>query len=141
MSRAERVAELIKQELCDILTKKIRDPRIGFASITDVTITEDLKIAKIFVSVLGTEEQKEDTMRGIQSAAGFMKRQLGQRLELRDIPELLFRRDDSLERGAKVFALLNQLEKEKEERDERKELKAGKGKKHAGSYRSVKKRK
>ena len=113
MSRADRVAELIKQEISDIMMKKIRDPRIGFASITEVELTEDLKIAKVYFSILGTDKQKEDSMHGLESACGYIKRELGSRLDLRDTPELIFRRDDSIERGAKVFAILNQLEKEK----------------------------
>ncbi len=113
MTRADRVAELIKQEVSDIISRKLNDPRIGFASVTSVDVGPDLQNAKIFVSVYGTQKEQNDTMSALYSATKFVRRELGSRLQLRDVPEILFKQDTSIERGAKVFAIINKLHKEK----------------------------
>ena len=113
MARADRVAELIKQEVSDIISRKLNDPRIGFASITSVDLGADLKNARIYVSVYGEQKEKNDTMAALASATKFIRCELARRMQLRDVPELLFKEDDSIERGSKVFAIINKLEKEK----------------------------
>jgi len=113
MSRADRVAVLIQHEVSDIITRKLSDPRIGFASVTGVDIGDDLHDASIYISVMGTEEQKQDTIHALTCAQKFVRGELGHRLQLRDVPEIHFKRDDSIERGAKVFAIINKLHKEK----------------------------
>lgn len=127
MTRADRVAELIKQEVSDIISRKLHDPRIGFASVTSVDIGPDLKNAKIFISVYGTEKEQNDSMSALHSATKFVRRELGGRLQLRDVPEILFRQDNSIERGAKVFAIINKLHREDEQKAlEVKKVKSGK---------------
>ena len=115
MTRAERVAELIKQEVSDIVSRKLSDPRIGFASITSVDLGADLKNARIYVSIYGEQKKKDDTMAALASATKFIRCELARRMQLRDVPELLFKEDDSIERGAKVFEIINRLEKEKKQ--------------------------
>jgi ribosome-binding factor A len=113
MSRADRVGELIKQEVSDIICRKISDPRIGFTSVTQVEIGADLMNATIHVSVLGSEKEKCDTIAGLSHASRFIRGELGDRLLLRDVPQIHFKLDESLEKGSRVFAIMNQLEKEK----------------------------
>jgi ribosome-binding factor A len=114
MSRADRVAELIKHEVSDIITRKLQDPRIAFTSITAVDIGPDLHNANIYVSVFGSDTEKNNTMAALSSATKFIRGELGHRLQLRDVPEIQFKRDDSIERGAKVFEIINKLHEEKE---------------------------
>ncbi len=113
MTRSERVEELIRQEVCEILREKVSDPRIGFISITGVKISPDLKNASIYVSIFGDEKKKKDAMLGLYSATGFIRGELGHMLELRETPEIRFVRDDSLERGSRVLGIINKLENEK----------------------------
>ena len=113
MSRAERVATLIKEEVSDILRTEVSDPRIGFTSVTDVEISPDLKFVKIFVSVYGDEEKKKETMQGLKSATKFIRGELAERINLRLVPEIIFKRDDSIERGSRVLALMARLKQEK----------------------------
>lgn len=130
MTRADRVAELIKQEVSDIITRKLNDPRVGFTSVTAVDIGPDLKNAKIYVSIFGTSEQKKGTMAALFSATKFVRGELGRRMQLREVPEIMFRQDDSIERGAKVFEIINKLHKEdKGPVKARKAVKGRKGKK------------
>jgi ribosome-binding factor A len=112
MSRADRVAELIKAEVSDIITRKLNDPRVGFTSITSVNIGSDLHNAVIYVSVLGDEKQKVLTLRGLEHASNFIRHELGQRLQLRDVPEVHFKHDASIEKAAKVFEIINKLHQE-----------------------------
>ncbi|MFC1767809.1 30S ribosome-binding factor RbfA [Candidatus Margulisiibacteriota bacterium] len=113
MSRTDRVAAFIKKEISDILQRKVSDPRIGFVTITDVEIGEDLQVAKVYVSIMGDEKQKRDAMKGLQSASSHIRHELGPRLELKSLPELIFKQDDSIERGGRIFSLLNKLAKER----------------------------
>src|SRR5262245_27788701 len=87
----------------------MKDPRIGFVSVTDVEISPDLRHAKAFVSILGDAEAKAKTMAGLENAQGFIRTELGRRIRLRRIPEILFRLDESIERGARVQHLLRRV--------------------------------
>lgn len=111
MTRAERFSALIKEDVSDILKREVSDPRIDFVSITDVTLSPDLKDAKIFVSIFGDQEKKEQAMQGLSSATGFIRSKLAQLLETRSAPVIHFVRDDSIERGSRVLSLLSQLNK------------------------------
>lgn len=106
--RREKLQELFKEEASAILQRRLRDPRVGFVSVTDVELSADLRRAKIFVSVLGDEEAKRRTMEGLERAAGFVRSELGRRITLRHTPEILFRLDDSIERGTRITALLRE---------------------------------
>ena len=107
-TRPERVAERIKREAADILGT-LRDPRIGMVSVTDVEVNHDLSAAKVYVSVLVQGEAREQTMGALQNASGFVRRQLAPRLGLREVPELRFLLDTSIQQGARVEELLRRL--------------------------------
>lgn len=108
--RPERVAQRIKREAADILETTLRDPRLGaMVSITDVEVTQDLSMARVYVSVLEQGEARDRAMEALASAAGFVRRQLAPRLGLREMPELRFVLDTSLERGARVEDILRRL--------------------------------
>jgi len=109
--RVSRVAELIKREVSQMLLNGIKDDRVGtgMVSVTDVDVSGDLQHAKIYVSIYGTDEAKEETMAGLKSATGYVRSELGARVRLRRTPEVIFLEDRSIERGNKVLTLLNQL--------------------------------
>lgn len=112
--RMARVSSLIKREVSQMLLHGIKDDRVGagMVSITDVDVSGDLQHAKIFVSIYGTEEAKKETMAGLQSAAPFVRSQLGDRVRLRRTPEVVFLEDRSLERGDRILDLLNQIKQD-----------------------------
>lgn len=117
--RAERVSDQMKQEIADILMRKIKDPRIGFVTVTDVDVADDLRNAKVFVSVYGSDAEKESSLKGLRSAVAFIRSEVGKRMRMRYVPELLFRFDSTVERGAHIMELLRQIEeKEKKDRDD-----------------------
>lgn len=107
--RANRVAEQIKKELGDILNNKIKDPRVGFVTVTDVEVTGDLQQSKIFISVLGDEKKKEDTLLGLAKASGFIRSEIGSRIRLRKTPEISFEFDNAYEYGSHIESLLRDL--------------------------------
>jgi ribosome-binding factor A len=108
--RTDRVDELLRQEIGAILTRDLEDPRVGFATITDVETTPDLRHARVWVSVIGGEEDRAATVAALTGAMGFVRRELGRRLRLKRIPELHLRLDESSERGTRVLRLLSELE-------------------------------
>lgn len=110
--RSTRVGEQMKKELGEIIGRKIKDPRIGFVTVTDVQVTGDLQQATVFISVLGDEKQKEETLKGLEKAAGFIRSEIGQRIRLRKTPEIEFEFDESIEYGNRIDTLLQQLKKE-----------------------------
>ena len=110
--REDQLSGAITRELSDLIRTRMKDPRIGFASITGVELSHDLRYAKVFVSVMGSPEEQRETMRGLESANGFLRRELAQRLTIRHVPEISFRLDESIARGARVLDLLKQVEKE-----------------------------
>jgi len=107
-ARLERVRTAIREEVSAIL-RGFKDPRLGFVSVTDVEVSKDARVAKVFVSVLGDDRAKEDTLKALASGTGFVRRELGQRLQLRHVPEIIFRFDSSIERGTRIQALLREL--------------------------------
>jgi ribosome-binding factor A len=112
--RTERVSDQIKQEIADILMRKIKDPRIGFVTVTDVDLSDDLRNAKVYVSVYGGDDQKKASLEGLRSASSFIRSELGKRMRLRYVPELLFRFDATVERGAHIMELLREIEEKKD---------------------------
>lgn len=110
--RLERLQETIKEELGMILQRDLKDPRIGFVSVTDVEVSNDYSHVKIFFSVLGDEEAKRLTMEGLESAKGFIRTELGQRIRMRHTPEIHLIADDSMERGSRIMKLLDEVKKE-----------------------------
>lgn len=107
--RPESVGKNIQVELSDILRTETKDPRLGFVTITGVSMTRDLRTAKVYLSVLGDETERQLTLEGLSRAAPFLRRTLAQRLRLRHAPELFFAYDDTLERGAHIDRLLDEL--------------------------------
>ncbi|HBM75807.1 MAG TPA: 30S ribosome-binding factor RbfA [Clostridiaceae bacterium] len=115
--RADRIAEELKREISDLIRNEIRDPRIAeFTSITSVEVTRDLRYAKVFVSVLGDDKQKDDTLSGLKSAAGFVRREIGKRVKLRYTPEILFEIDKSIEHGIYISKLIDKVNKAGEDK-------------------------
>jgi len=107
--RVGRVGEQIKKELSLIIQKELKDPRIGFITVTGVEVTSDLSQAKVFLSVLGSEEQKEATLAALARGKGFLRSELGKRVLLRHTPELIFKFDSSIEYGSRIESLLEQI--------------------------------
>ena len=104
--RLDRVNQLIKEEVSMLLQRELKDPRLGFVTVTEVETTKDLRQAKVFVSVLGDDEQWKASMIALTSARGFVRNWLRQHLDLRVTPELVFRPDRSMEHAARIQALL-----------------------------------
>ena len=110
MSRNERVEEAIKKEVSTIIHDELKDPRIGFVTITKVELSKDLKNARIFYSVLGKEEDHKKTRFALDSATGFIRSLVAQRINLRFATELMFKEDRSIEYSVKIQELLNKIE-------------------------------
>lgn len=111
MSRRRlQVGEFLREELSDIIRRDVKDPRIGFFSVTGVTVSGDLRTAQVFVSVLGTDEERVATLAALRSATGFVRHQLRPRLRMRQIPELDFRDDRSMEYAEEIARTLQSLE-------------------------------
>ncbi len=108
--RLTRVGEAIRAEISQMLLRDIKDPRIGFVTITEVVMSADLKHAKVYFSHMGTEEERLESHRGLIKASGFMRGELGRRLKLKFAPEIRFFHDDSLETGARISKLLKEIE-------------------------------
>ena len=108
--RTERVDELLRQEISSIVTRNVADPRVGFATVTSVETTPDLRHAKVWVSVIGQPEEREATVGALRRAMPFVRRELGARLRIRRIPDLHVHLDDTAERGTRVLQLLSDLE-------------------------------
>jgi len=110
--RLERVNQLIKEEVSLLLQRELKDPRLGFVTVTEVDVTPDLKYAKVFVSVLGPEEQWVSTLQALRGARGFVRNWLRRHLDLRATPEITFRPDRSMEHAAHIQTLLADLRAE-----------------------------
>ena len=108
--RTDRVDELLRQEIGSLLAKEVADPRIGFATITDVETSPDLRHAKVWVSVIGQKADRDETLRALADAMPFIRHELGRRLRIKRIPDLHVRLDDSAERGTRVLHVLHELE-------------------------------
>jgi ribosome-binding factor A len=107
--RADRVGDLIKEEISRIIQHELKDPGIGFVTITGVELSDDLKHAKIFYSVLGDEEAKKESSSALRRACGFVQREMGRRLRLKYTPEIYFLFDPSVEYGARIERLIEKM--------------------------------
>lgn len=111
--RIERVSSLMRHEISGLLQRQIKDPRISkFVAVTEVSLSADLKYAKVFVSCMGSEEEKKTMLKGLGAASNFLRNQLAKRLRLRRIPELSFEWDDSIERGDHLLQLIDKISAE-----------------------------
>ena len=113
--RVEKLQELIKQEISDIIFNELKDPRIGFVTVTSVACTEDLREAKIYVSIMGDEKAARESLHGLNSSLGFVRREIGRRIRLRFTPEISFALDASLDYSDHIQRLLNEIHKENHE--------------------------
>jgi ribosome-binding factor A len=107
--RQERLADQIRSEVARLITEDLKDPRIGFATVTRVELSADLGYARILVSVLGDEEARRNTLAGLESASGFLRREVTHRLRLRRAPEVVFVLDRGVENAARIEGLLEKL--------------------------------
>jgi ribosome-binding factor A len=105
--RTRRVGEQLQRELAVLIRDEIADPRLGMVSVSAVEVSRDFSHAKVFVSTLGKAADAETSVQVLQGAAGYLRRLLGQRMTLRSVPQLHFKRDDSIERGARLSSLID----------------------------------
>lgn len=104
-----RVSELIHVHLSNLLERKVKDPRLDMVTITDVEVSPDVSSAKVYFSAVGGDQTRDEARQGLESAAGWLRHELGQQLRLRRTPELIFRYDHSLERGERISHILDEL--------------------------------
>jgi ribosome-binding factor A len=107
--RTHRVGELIKEELSEMILRELKDPRIGFVTITGVDVTPDLRHADVFISVLGSKKEREASLAALQNSAGFLRKELSSRIEMKYFPDLKFRIDPSIEEGMKIDKIIRKL--------------------------------
>jgi len=107
--RTRQVGDLLREELTDIIRTQVKDPRIGFFTITQVEVPADLRTARVHVSVLGTDEERVETLKALRSAAGFIRYHLKPRLHMRQIPDLEFRDDRSMEYAEQIARALREV--------------------------------
>jgi ribosome-binding factor A len=112
--RTDRLDSQIRAELMELLQREMKDPRVGFATVTRVETARDLGSARVWVSVLGTPEEQKAAVSALTDAAPWLRRQLGDRLRVRHVPQLVIRHDDSIEAGDRVLRLLRELEEERQ---------------------------
>ena len=111
--RSNRVAEQMKKEITDIIARKIKDPAVGFITVTEVAVTGDLQQATVYITSLGNERERKESLKALEKASGFMRQEIGSRIRLRRTPELAFEFDTAIEYGNKIDALLRGLHEEK----------------------------
>lgn len=121
--RIARVEELLKRELSAILQRGLKDPRIGFVTVSRAKVSADLRHAKVFISVMGEDEARKKTMEGLASASGYIQRELGNRVKMKFLPRLEFVLDDSVDYGFHIMEILEKIEAE--EKDDRREREEG----------------
>ncbi len=104
--RRQRMGDQLRVELAELIQREVRDPRVGFVTVTEVRMSGDLKYARVYVSILGNAEQKEESLAALARASGFLKAQIGKRMKFRQMPELRFVVDDTLDHAEHIDALL-----------------------------------
>ncbi len=112
--RSEKVADLIQKEISEMLLRTLKDPRIGFVTITRVVVSEDCRAAKVYFSVVGTPAERERSTEGLNSAEGYVRKELGRRMGLRYTPEIMFQFDPSIEYAIHIGEVIHHLEQERE---------------------------
>jgi ribosome-binding factor A len=118
--RSEKVSEAIHEVISGLLIKGVKDPRVGFVTVTGVKVTDDLHLATVYYSVIGDDAARKGAEAGLNSARGFLRRELGKTLTMRYIPDIMFRYDDSSEYGSRIESILKQIH-ETEEADAEKD--------------------
>ncbi|MDD3114109.1 MAG: 30S ribosome-binding factor RbfA [Anaerovibrio sp.] len=115
--RIEKIQELMKQEISQIILQEVKDPRIGFVTVTQVEVSRDLSYAKVYVSIMGDDEQITKCWKGLNSSLGFIRREVGHRIRLRIVPELRLMLDKSLDYSDNIQKLLLQIEQKEEHKE------------------------
>lgn len=115
-SRSQRVAEQVRRELAELIRLEVKDPRVGFITLTDVEITPDYAHAKVFFTSMRGEEGLDEILTGLRRASGFLRRELGKRVRIHTLPELHFQYDSSVERGSHMSQLIDQVVREDDAR-------------------------
>ncbi|MGI6552145.1 MAG: 30S ribosome-binding factor RbfA [Clostridia bacterium] len=108
--RSLKIAEEMKREIASIIRDEVKDPRVGFVTVTGVEVSGDLRHAKVFVSVYGDDEKTKLALEGLEKAKGFIRKEIGERIKLRFVPEISFRFDESIRHGAKITELLGRIQ-------------------------------
>jgi ribosome-binding factor A len=116
--RPQRVGDLIREVICEMLLRDLNDPRLESVTITEVEVTADLKLATVFFSAMGNRSREEASLHGLQSATGYIRKKLGKELRLRYVPDLLFKVDQSFEYGSKIDRIIRTLQEEKNDHSE-----------------------
>ena len=114
--RSDKVADLIQKEISEMLLRGLKDPRIGFVTITKVTVSEDCRMAKIYFSVTGSPEDRERSTEGLNSAKGYVRKELGRRIRMKYTPDISFQFDPSIEYAIHIGEVIEQIRKEREEK-------------------------
>ncbi len=109
--RVRKIQEFIKQEVSRIVLQELKDPRLGFVTVTDARITGDLREATVYVSLFGSDEEKKNTLAALRKAQGYIRSEVGKRLGIRYSPQIEFKEDESLEYGMKIESILHDIEK------------------------------
>jgi ribosome-binding factor A len=112
--RSEKVADLIQKEISEMLLKTLKDPRIGFVTITRVAVSEDCRLAKVYFSVTGTLTERKRSTEGLNSAKGYVRKELGRRMRLKYTPDIMFQFDPSIEYAIHIGEVIHQLKQERE---------------------------
>lgn len=112
--RARKIQEFIKQEVSNIVLRELKDPRLGFVTVTDAKITGDLREATVYVSLFGNDKAKQDTLKALASANGYIRTEVGKRLGIRYSPTIAFKEDTSLDYGMKIDKILRDIETKEE---------------------------
>lgn len=115
-TRQRKVGELLRSEVSDILRMKMKDPRLGFVTVTDVEVSADMQHARVFVSILGSDEERAVSLSVLKHAESFVRQSLARRLTMKTLPEIEFRLDTSADRGVRILELLEQIKREDENR-------------------------
>lgn len=115
--RSNRLAESLKQEISQMIREELKDPRIGFATVTSIEVADDLSHAKVYVSVLGDDQKVKETIAALKGATGFVRSEIGKRIRLRHVPEIVFKYDNSIEYGAHITRLLRDVQGEGQDQD------------------------
>lgn len=110
--RSDRLGDLIRKEISDILLRQIKDPRVGFCTIVRVDVSDDLRYAKVHVSIMGSESQQKSTLKGLKSASGFIRREIGRRVKIRHTPEVVFMLDESVKHSVRIAQLIEEQERD-----------------------------
>jgi ribosome-binding factor A len=113
--RVNRIGEQIKKELSQIIQQEMKDPRVGFVTVTGVEVTSDLQMAKVFISIWGDSEEKEQSWASLEKAKGYLRSEIGRRIQMRHTPELIFAIDESLAHSQHITQLLHEINSEVKE--------------------------